>query len=125
MPIGFNTPIDFKVERIGEVEILDASQTFKKATRPPDLFGMSGKDAFAVTLHLSSRAYRLLIEEFPAAIKAVGKSNANEKKYTFTGQMQAVEGVGRFVLGLCDEIEVVEPEALKQYLREKVKRAGL
>ncbi len=125
--IASGQPRDFKVERIGEVQVLDAPQTYNKAARQPDLFGMSGPDAFTVTLHLTSRAYRLLIEEFPAArasVKAETRSTADGKKYIFSVQIQAVEGVGRFVLGLCDEIEVLEPEKLRQYLREKVTRAG-
>lgn len=112
---------DFKVERIGDVQVLDAPITCKTAVKPPDLFGMSGESAFTVTLRLTSRAYRLLIEEFPETrpfIKNDGKC------CVFSTQVQGVEGVGRFVLGLCDEVEVAEPEELKQYLREKVERAG-
>jgi predicted DNA-binding transcriptional regulator YafY len=36
--------------------------------------------------------------------------------------VQDWKGVGRFIMGLPGEVEVVEPEELREYLRERVKQ---
>jgi predicted DNA-binding transcriptional regulator YafY len=116
---------DFKVERIGEVEILYDLPATGKAAGLPDLFSMRGEKEFSVKLLLSGRAYRLLLEEYPLSKSMITKTDEtlnDNKNYLFEGKMQQVEGIGRFVLGLCDEVEVIESEELKEYLRSKIKK---
>mgnify|MGYP000624383877 CR=1 FL=1 len=42
--------------------------------------------------------------------------------FIFEAPVCSFEGVGRFVLGLCHEIEIIEPEGLKTFLQERVKK---
>ncbi|HEX5171513.1 MAG TPA: hypothetical protein VFW11_20185 [Cyclobacteriaceae bacterium] len=76
---------------------------------PPAIYS----DSFAiilqtVTLHLSARAYLLLREECPMAIPYLQKVK-NNKRYTFTGPVVSYAGIGKFVMGRLDEIEIVGP----------------
>lgn len=110
----------FKVERTPKVELLN--QTFQhKACHQPlniDLFGMPGLVPQKVVLKMSHRAYKLMLEEYPKS-----RSNITEKEdaFIFEGEVNKFMGVGRFVLGLLGEVEVVENEDFKSYLVQKIK----
>ncbi|HNX44488.1 MAG TPA: WYL domain-containing protein [Bacteroidales bacterium] len=111
----------FKTSRIGEVQALDKgfeNEAYHEK-EPMDVFRISSKEQVRVILRLSLRAYNLLLEEYPLAEKYVTATDDN--LWQFDGQVCGFEGVGRFVMGLCDETEVVEPEELKDYLRKKIK----
>lgn len=70
-----------------------------------DAFRMSGVPKFNVTLILTMRAMNLLIEEFPSTrlhIRWYAKG-----LWRFHAQVCALEGVGRFVLGLPEDIQII------------------
>lgn len=82
-----------------------------------DIFGYTGHASTTVTLNLSARAYLLLREEFPMAMPYLKHQN---EKYTFSGPVANYAGIGRFVMGLGNEIEILEPEEFREYVRGKV-----
>jgi len=62
-------------------------------------------------------AKNLLVEEYPLSEKFIRKVGDS---YILDTEVCALEGVGRFVLGLAADIEILEGEELKDYLREYV-----
>ncbi len=112
----------FKLDRMGEVIETHKPFRYKDLHKPPscDLFGLTGKTITTVTLQLNARAYLLLREEYPQAIPYLSRSK-NNKAYMFTGPVASYAGIGRFVMGLMDEIEIVGPEEFKEYVRKKVR----
>ena len=110
----------FKVDRIGE--IVDTGNSFvneelhQKTTT--DIFGMTGSQSTWVTLNLKMRSYLLLREEHPLSIPYIEKRE--EGFYRFHGPVSNFSGIGRYVLGLIDEIDVVGPEEFKKYLKDKL-----
>jgi predicted DNA-binding transcriptional regulator YafY len=111
----------FKTSRIGEVEVLDKGYQHEDLHEnfPMDVFRISSREQVRVVLHLSLRAYNLLIEEYPLAEQYVKPLTDN--LWQFEAPVCGFEGVGRFVLGLGDEIEVAEPELFRSYLRDRIK----
>ncbi len=109
----------FKVERIDRISIQAQDQTYGLPVSAPDLFGMVGLAKLPVVLRLNSRAYRLLLEEYPQAKPFTKKEGSG---YLFTSTVQDVRGVGRFVLGLAGEVDVLEPKELKEYLNDRIRR---
>ncbi len=109
----------FKTERINQVEILDTDRIYDKEHIPPDLFGMVG-EPFEVHLELSDRAYRILIEEYPLAKPFTYQENG---KFFCKLKVQDERGIGRFVLGLLGEIQVLAPKSFKEYLMKRVQEA--
>jgi predicted DNA-binding transcriptional regulator YafY len=109
----------FKLDRIGEVVALDKPYAFEAQHRKnqTDIFGFTGDASTWITLQLSMRAQMLLQEEFPLADPYIEKK---EKNYVFNGPVASFEGVGRFVLGLMDEIHVIGPENFKEFLSKKL-----
>ncbi|MBL7847791.1 MAG: WYL domain-containing transcriptional regulator [Cyclobacteriaceae bacterium] len=110
----------FKLERIGEVVVRTENFQFEKyhEKNTTDIFGMTGSTATMITLKLKMRAYLLLREEFPLAIPYLEKLETGE--YQFYGPVKSFEGVGRFVMGLADAIEIVAPGEFKDFVREKL-----
>jgi predicted DNA-binding transcriptional regulator YafY len=110
-----------KMERIGHVELTELPITHKHESRALDLFGWTGPKWLPVTLRLSYRAQQLLLEEHPDARPFV-RSSGNQAY--FDNIVRDWRGIGRFILGLPGEIEVVEPEELRRYLKERIKKAN-
>lgn len=114
----------FKLERIGEVVVLEKPYKFQKLHEKSstDIFGISGKKQTWITLQLSLRAYVLLREEFPLSLPYLEKDETKEERsYTFHGPVLNFKGVGRFVMGLAEEITVTNPSEFKNYIKEKLK----
>lgn len=118
----------FKLERIGEVVVLDNPYKFQKMHEKTntDMFGITGRKETWVTLRLSLRAYVLLREEFPLAQPYLEKEETEEtKSYIFNGPVLNFKGVGRFVMGLADEVAILSPVEFKNYIKEKMKAQKL
>jgi proteasome accessory factor C len=109
----------FKLDRIGEVIETHTSFQHESKHTPltSDIFGIGGKACTYITLHLTLRAYLLMREEFPLSVPYLKCEN---DIYIFFGPVSSFRGIGRFVLGLIDEVSIVEPEEFKAYVWDKV-----
>jgi proteasome accessory factor C len=107
----------FKIARITDINFLDQKVQPQRVASPTDLFGLTGDKWLDVKLKLSNLAHHLLVEEFPHSRPFIKR---RREGVFFEGQVRHWKGIGRFVLGLPGEIEVVQPEAFKAYLRERV-----
>jgi predicted DNA-binding transcriptional regulator YafY len=112
----------FKNTRIKTVRILSQHWQYepKHEKLPMDVFRISLRQQTIVKLKLSIRACELLKEEYLLAEEYI--KPVNEKEFIFTAPVCSFEGVGRFVMGLCNEIEVIEPEELKIFLKNKAEK---
>jgi len=110
----------FKTSRIEKIEISDKPWQFEKKHKAGhiDCFRISSDKLIPVKLNLSLRAYSLLIEEYPLAERDI--KITDDGKYIFESEVCSFAGVGRFVMGLAGEIDVVEPQDFKGYLNEKI-----
>ena len=118
----------FKLERIGDVQVLDKGYKFEQLHQKnaTDIFGLSGRKQVWVKMKLSLKACVLLREEFPLAAKYVEKDEASEGKlYHFNGPVLNYKGIGRFVMGLADEIEIESPKEFKDYIKDIIKKQTL
>ncbi len=109
----------FKLDRIGEVSIMKDNFEFQSLHKEnqSDIFGFGGDASTWITLQLNLRAYLLLREEFPLSLPYIEKK---ERNYSFHGPVASFEGVGRFVMGLLDEIKVIGPDPFKIFLKKKM-----
>lgn len=115
----------FKTAQIKEVVLTDNCWEYKLKHHQgiTDIFRMQSFEPIAIQLKLSILAYNLLIEEFPLSEKYI--KEADNHTYILTTDVGNFIGVGRFVLGLPGEIEVVYPQAFKEFLREKTSKTNL
>lgn len=112
----------FKNTRIHSVEVLPERWENEPLHErlPMDVFRISSKEQRPVKLKLSIRAAELLAEEYPLSEEYIHPVSNSE--FIFEAPVCSFEGAGRFVLGLCYEVEVLEPESFKQFLKEKANK---
>jgi predicted DNA-binding transcriptional regulator YafY len=113
----------YKTSRIGKVELKEESWQFETQHQDAfmDVFRISSYQKIPVKLSLSLLARNLLTEEYPLAGQYIQQKNPNS--YIFETEVASLAGVGRFTMGLIDEVKILQPESLKEYIREKIKKA--
>ena len=106
----------FKVARIGSVDLMDKPWSNEELHQQllTDCFRMNGGDSFDIKLELSIRAKNLLIEEFPLAEKDLTET---EGKWMLATTVYNLAGVGRFVIGLAEEVSIIASPALEEYVK--------
>ncbi len=111
----------FKISRAERVDLLDMLWSHKEAHQPfyTDMFGFSGEQLFPVRLVLGALSARLLLEEVPSAASQLAL--LDDGRYRLHARVCSYKGVGRFVLGLCDDVEVESPRDFKDYLRARIR----
>lgn len=113
----------FKNARITSVQPLPEPWENEKAHKavPIDVFRISSDKRIKVRLNLSMRATELLKEEYPLSEEFI--CLLSDEQSVFETEVAGFEGVGRFVLGLINEIEIVYPDSLKDYLKNIIKNS--
>ncbi len=110
----------FKTSRIGSVELSGTAWEHKEAHSEGfiDAFRMHGGTRRRVRLELGMLAYNLLCEEYPLAerdVKPLGRG-----RWSLDTEVAGMAGVGRFVVGLLDDIRIVDSPELTGYIREYI-----
>lgn len=110
----------FKTSRIGSVELSEAAWEHQEAHSEGfiDAFRMHGGARRRVRLELGTLAYNLLCEEYPLAerdVKPLGRG-----RWSLDTEVAGMAGVGRFVVGLLDDIRIVDSPELTGYIREYI-----
>ena len=118
----------FRVSRIGAVEMLPVLWQHKVEHVEGfiDIFRMHSNRKLPILLKLGLRATSLLEEEFPLAAPQLQKLPDNQ--WLLKTEVCSYEGVGRFVLGLPGEIEIIESPDFLDYISmqlDKMKEALL
>ncbi len=111
----------FKTARMDDVEMLDDAWSFKDRHRRmiTDAFMFSGDTTYTVEMTLGQLSYNILAEEYPKAAAHTEKVDKNHWRLSL--DVCSYIGIGRFVLGLYDDIRVTGDEGFRNYLKEKLK----
>jgi predicted DNA-binding transcriptional regulator YafY len=109
----------FKIKRIESIQLLPQQwqYTTEHTEGRIDIFRISSFEQIPVKLKMNLRAANLLTEEYPLSEKHLTKISANEWK--LETEVCSFEGIGRFIMGLLQDIEILEPEELKTFIRKK------
>ncbi|MBQ6882560.1 MAG: WYL domain-containing protein [Alistipes sp.] len=109
----------FNTARIGEVEVLDEDWCHADQHQMGhiDCFRMMGFETHRVRLELGMMARNLLIEEYPLAERDL--SQIGPTRWLLDTQVCNYAGVGRFVMGLAEDITVVDTPEFADYLAQK------
>ncbi|MBR6815441.1 MAG: WYL domain-containing protein [Alistipes sp.] len=110
----------FKLSRIESVRVLDAEwqHAAEHEKAQIDIFRMNGKEPKSVKLELGILAHNLILEEFPLSenyLTPIGKD-----RWLLQTEVRNYAGVARFVIGLMDDIKIVDTPELEQYLADYV-----
>ena len=109
----------FKISRIDRVSILDDTwaNEDKHQKSKTDCFRISGFTQTPIKLELSMMAKNLLLEEFPLADKDLKNIDG---KWILETRVSGMEGVGRFVIGLASEVQIIDSTEFAQYIKHYV-----
>ena len=115
--VSTDTTKIFKISRIGKVEIslTDWQHEDRHEIIETDCFRMTGKEDISVTLKMTLKAKNLLIEEYPLSSKYISYDGHT---WWFKGNVKDLHGVGRFVIGLADQIKIIDSPELNNYIIE-------
>jgi predicted DNA-binding transcriptional regulator YafY len=108
----------FKISRIGSVELLDIEwqHEAQHAEGYIDIFRMTGFEQRRVQLRLGMLARNLLIEEYPLAERDIKRLDSHH--WLLDTKVCNYLGIGRFVVGLLDDVEIIDSPELKEYIRK-------
>lgn len=113
----------FKLTRMEDVVLLASASTPRSESEELDFFGFSGPKPLPIVIRLSFLAHRLLHEEYPAARAYLAlKHPGTQFPWEFRYLVRDFRGLSRFILGLPGEVQVVESEELREFLRGRVER---
>lgn len=133
----------FIVIRMGDVKKTGEDWTMAHAhhATPMDAFRIHGDEEYHVVLRMNNVAKNLMLEEYPLTEKDITPQDGilcenrqviykpdmtlkehdmeseEEEFWIYDGMVRGLDGVGRFVLSLEDNIEVMEGDELIEYLK--------
>lgn len=112
----------YKITRIGEVVILPTNWDYRPFHKEvyTDAFHFSGEELLPVKLRLDRLAVNLLKEE--VIVRDGELEQEDDNHWIYTTQVCRYEGIGRFIMGLLNNIEILESKELKKYIKETVKK---
>lgn len=107
----------FNTARIGSVELLEQEWQHQAEHRcgEIDAFRNMGFEQMRVQLRLGVMSHNLLIEEYPLAERDL--TQIDERHWLLDTLVCNYAGIGRFVMGLAEDIEVVDSPEFIDYLR--------
>lgn len=120
--INSHTNKTFKTSRAASVEMTDVEWLNEQSHKSifTDLFMFSGEERLPVELKLGRLAHSILLEEYPAAEAYITPANTPDH-WIFASEVASYLGIGRFVLGLYHDIDVLGSAQFATYINEKVK----
>ena len=86
------------------------------------MFMFSGEQRYPVTLRLGQPSHNLMIEEYPQSEQCITADS--DGSWTFHTDVVSFLGIGRFVLGLYDDIKIIGCQQFIDYIREKIRSMG-
>ena len=111
----------FNTTRIGAVEVLDKEwqAADKHHEGYIDIFRITGFEQRRVQLELGVMSHNLLIEEYPLATRDL--TQIDEGHWLLDTMVCDFAGIGRFVLGLLEDISILTPE-FEEYISDTIDR---
>lgn len=112
----------FKLSRIASVESSGESWNHSEEHKEGfiDIFRMNSDSPVRVQLKLGILSYNLLLEEYPLAERDI--TSLGDDRYLLDTMVSSYQGVGRFVVGLLDDITVVDSPEFVEYLTNYIKK---
>ena len=109
----------FNTARIGDVEILDTEWQHEAEHKCGhiDIFRNTGFEQMRVQMRLGVMAHNLLIEEYPLSERDL--TQEDETHWLLDTLVCNYAGIGRFVIGLADDIEIINSPDFVEYLRKR------
>ena len=115
----------FKTARIGSVEVTTNEWQYTAEHKEGfmDIFRMIAQPnapLIHIKISLGRLAHNLLLEEYPLSEKHI--SQIDNSHWMLETDVANLQGIGRFVIGLLDDIEIIESTELKEYITSYINK---
>ena len=112
----------FKVSRAESVELFNLLWMHKEEHAPfySDLFHFSSENRIPVSLILGNLATTMILEEYPDSQRQL--KELPDGRHRFDTEVCSYLGIGRFVLGLYEDIEIVDSPDFEAYIKDCIGR---
>lgn len=110
----------FNLSRIEDIKILSNDWQYEKEHKEGyvDIFRISSFNLYPIKLRMGLLSSSLLTEEYPLAYQYLTKVTDNE--YILDINVCSFEGIGRFVIGLLNDIEIIESLDFNNFIRDRI-----
>ena len=85
-----------------------------------DIFMFSGEEHRPVSIRMGRLSHNVFLEEYPAGGKNITPDDENH--WILNLEVCDFRGIGRFVLGLFEDIEILSSDDFKEYIRGKIEK---
>jgi predicted DNA-binding transcriptional regulator YafY len=108
----------FNTARMLSVDVTSAKWKFENEHKAGfvDIFRISSYRQIRVQLELGVMAHNLLLEEFPLGERDC--TPIDETHWMLDTKVSSYAGVGRFVIGLMDDIKIISSPGLEKYIKD-------
>lgn len=109
----------FKLARMQDVEVLDVTWDNEQRHKQlfTDVFMFSSEQQWEVRLRMGRLATSVLREEYPQAERYIEPDGEDNGHWLVTMPVSSFLGIGRFVMGLFEDIEVLGCDEFRDYLK--------
>lgn len=106
----------FKTIRIKNVEVTEDRWEFEAQHKQgnKDAFHMTGDKPIHCVLEMNLMASNLLTEEYPEAASSLAPTD-DDDRWILDINVYKIEGIGRFYIGLAENIRIIDAPELKEY----------
>ena len=124
--INSHTNKTFKTSRAASVEMTDVEWLNEKSHKAifTDIFMFSGEERLPVSLRLGRLSHSIMLEEYPASEVYIQQADDPEH-WIFSTDVASFLGIGRFVLGLYHDIDVLSSPEFVNYINDKVRAMAI
>lgn len=111
----------FRISRMDDVVVLEDRWRYEERHRTAyvDLFSFSGEKTMKISLLMGQLSRNVMLEEYPESASCFVTQSSG--KWYFSTDVCSYLGIGRFVLGLYDDIEIIGDEGFKRYMADKIR----
>ena len=115
----------FRINRMEDIEELDTPWIHEDKHRQvfTDIFMFSGEDHHSVTLRLGQLSRNLFVEEYPQGVRCLTPDG--DSHWMLNIEVCDYRGLGRFVLGLFSDIEILSGDGFRQYINDQIAKMRL
>lgn len=112
----------FRLSRMEDVEPVDLKWSHEAKHRQlfTDIFMFSGEEHRPVSIRMGRLSHNVFLEEYPAGGKNITPDDENH--WILNLEVCDFRGIGRFVLGLFEDIEILSSDDFKEYIRGKIEK---
>ena len=124
--INSHTNKTFKTSRAASVEMTDVEWLNEKSHKAifTDIFMFSGEERLPVSLRLGRLSHSIMLEEYPPSEAYIQQADDPEH-WIFSTDVASFLGIGRFVLGLYHDIDVLSSPEFVNYINDKVRAMAI